>query len=102
MGFLEQLRRIDNFWIGVLLGIALPALLYPVLRPLDPANFSFIQTFDKLTMIKLLPMLLSRCVFPNALLFFIFIWTDFNLAAKGVLYTTVVLTGILIIIQFIF
>jgi hypothetical protein len=100
MGFLEKLRKIDNFWIGLLLGLALPAILYPILRPLDPSNFSFIQTFGAIDIIKLLPMLLSRCIFPNALLFFIFIWSEYDKAAKGVLYITIFLTGALMLIQF--
>lgn len=102
MGFLEKLRRYDYLWIGVILGLALPLALYPILRPFNPSNFGFIQTMDKFTVIKLLPMLLSRCIFPNAFLFFLLIWTDFERAAKGVLYTTIVLTAILFIIQFFF
>ena len=102
MGFLDNLRRFDNFWIGLVLGLVVPLALYPLLRPLNPANFKFIQTAYKLTILKLLPMLLSRCIFPNALLFFIFIWSDFERLAKGVLYSTVGLVACLIIIQIVF
>lgn len=102
MGFLEKLREKDNFWIGLVLGVALPAILYPILRPLDPENFAFISSSYRQSMLKLLPMLLSRCVFPNAVLFFLFIWGKFDLTAKGILYSSIGLVVILILIEFIF
>ncbi|MBN2611074.1 MAG: hypothetical protein JXB00_05920 [Bacteroidales bacterium] len=40
----------------------------------------------------LLPLVLSWCILPNLLLFFIFNWTDWLKAAKGVLASTVVIT----------
>jgi hypothetical protein len=99
MGFLEKLRRMNNFWIGLILGILLPLSLFPLMRPFNPDNFAFIQSAYNITIFKLLPLLLSRCIFPNALLFFILIWSDFERAAKGILYATIGLVGILIIIQ---
>ncbi|HBH49869.1 MAG TPA: hypothetical protein DDX98_14585 [Bacteroidales bacterium] len=102
MGFLDKLKKYDIFWIGLILGIALPLLLYPILRPLDPKNFAFISADYHKAMLKMLPMLLSRCVFPNALLFFLFIWNRFDKIAKGVLYSTVGITAVLIVIQIIF
>ncbi len=102
MGAIDTLRKYDSFWIGLIAGIALPLILYPILRPLDPENFNFITTEYRKTILKMLPMLLSRCVFPNALLFFIFIWSGFEKTAKGVLYSTVGIVGILIILQIVF
>lgn len=101
MGFLEKLRRFDNFWVGLVVGLAMPIALYPIMRPFNPDNFAFIGSVYKLTLIKLLPLLFSRCIFPNALLFFIFIGVNFDRAAKGVLYSTISLVGILVIIQII-
>lgn len=102
MGFIEKLRRKDNFWIGFVLGIALPLALYPIIRPLDPQNFDFIAKEYQISLINLLPMLLSRCIFPNALIFFLFIWGNFNKTAKGILISTMGLVGILVIIQIVF
>lgn len=102
MGFLVKLRKFDIYWVGIILGILLPLILYPILRPLDPENFAFISSIYKEALMKLLPMLLSRCIFPNALLFFIFIWSEFDQIAKGILHSTVFLTAILILIQIIY
>lgn len=101
MEFLEKLRKYDNFWIGIITGIALPLLLYPLIRPLDPENFKFIENYQKIVL-KMLPMLLSRCVFPNALLFFLFLWGNFERTAKGVLYSTVGIVAVLGILHIVF
>ena len=102
MGFLDKLRTIDKFWIGVLTGLVIPIVLYFIIQPLDADNYGFMQEQYKQAVLKMLPMMLSRCVFPNALLFFILIWSDFEQAAKGILYSTVGLAGILIVLWLVF
>ncbi|MBN1117352.1 MAG: hypothetical protein JXA77_09125 [Bacteroidales bacterium] len=102
MGFLDKLRKIDKFWIGIVAGLVIPIVLYLIIQPLKAANYSFMQEEYKQAVLKMLPMLLSRCIFPNALLFFILIWSDFEQAAKGILYSTVGLVGILILIWLVF
>ncbi len=103
MGFLDKLREKDNFWIGLALGIALPLILYPIISPLDAKNFPMIPQSDlRRVMLKMMPYLLSRCVFPNALVFFFAIWGHFNLVAKGILYASIGIVGILIVLQLIF
>jgi hypothetical protein len=102
MAILEKLQKFDKFWIGFLAGLALPLALYPLLKPFDPKNLVFISPDYNITLLKLLPMLLSRCIFPNALLFFLLIWSDLEKAAKGVLYVSIFLVAILGLIQLIF
>lgn len=102
MGFLDKLREKDNFWIGFILGLVLPIAIYPLVRPTNPANFSFMGNTYLHSMLKLFPMLFSRCVFANAVLFFLFIWLNLNRSAKGVLYISIGIVVILIFIEFIF
>ena len=83
MEFLDKLRKYDRFWIGFLLGVLMPLALFPILLPIDPENFAFISASYKKALLKLIPMLLSRCVFPNALIFFLLIWNKFDQTAKG-------------------
>ena len=102
MGFLTNLRRYDKLWIGIVLGLILPAIFFYLTNPLDANKYGAMREEFNKALLKLLPILLSRCIFPNALLFFLLLWSNFENTAKGVLYTTVGLTGILILIQIIF
>lgn len=102
MGFLDKLRQKDNFWIGFAVGILLPIIIFQIVKPLDPDKYVLIKNAYREAMLKLIPMLLSRCIFPNALIFFLLIWGNFNRTAKGILYSSVGLVGALFAIQLIF
>jgi hypothetical protein len=43
--------------------------------------------------------LFSLCVLPNLGLFFLFLWPDFNKAAKGVVTATFLVAIVIVIIQ---
>lgn len=96
----QQLKKIDNLLIGFVIGIVIPIGLFYILKPLHSENFAFIKIYYQQAMMKVIPMLLSRCVIPNALLFFIFIWSGFDRAAKGMLWATTLIAFGLITMHF--
>jgi len=99
MGFIDKLRQYDNLWAGLVIGLVIPVVLYFVIQPLKAGNFDFMIENYRKTVVIMLPMLLSRCVFPNAILFFMFIWGRFDKTARGILYSTAGLTLALIMIR---
>lgn len=101
MGLNLNLQKLNNLVVGILIGLITPTLFFYFLVLPDYSKFKFTgEHFNKM-MVILLPVLLSRCIFPNVLFFFLFLWRDYVKAAKGVLISTVALTAILIIIKFI-
>jgi hypothetical protein len=96
-----MLKKLDNFVLGIITGVLLPVLLYMLFVFPKMHHYSFIEGFYKDIIIQFLPIFLSRCIFPNALLFFFFTWKDKLKIAKGILISTAVLTAILLFISFI-
>jgi hypothetical protein len=96
-----MLRKLDNFILGIVVGVVLPALLYMLFVYPKMSHYSFIEGYYKDILIKFLPIFLSRCIFPNALLFFLFTWKDQLKFAKGILISTAVLTAVLLFISFV-
>ena len=92
-----MLEKLDNFLLGIITGIVLPALIYLIFIHSKIDVYSFIKGFYT----DILPVFLSRCIFPNALLFFFFAWKDKLKFAKGILISTAALTAILLFISFI-
>lgn len=92
--------RFDKFWIGLPLGLLLPlVIVYSVfLYRFD--NYTFEEFIHFLKTMRVFSKLISLCVIPNLGLFFIFIWTNNNLSAKGVLGSTIIWTFVTIIIRF--
>lgn len=86
---------------GLSCGIAAPVLamvlIYMIRFPgLDPAGY-FRSLFDA----GIFSSLLSLCVIPNLMIFFIFIWLNLLYAARGVLMATFFFAFVIIIVKFI-
>lgn len=97
-----MLQKLNTVLAGIIIGIIIPAALYFIFIMPKLNNYSVIgATYFREMVIKFLPLFLSRCIFPNALLFFILIWRNQVNIAKGILISTGVLTAILLFIGFV-
>lgn len=97
-----MLQKLNTVLAGIIIGILLPAGLYFIFIMPKMNPYSIIgTTYFREMVIKFLPLFLSRCIFPNALLFFLLIWRNQNQIAKGILISTAALTAILLFISFI-
>lgn len=82
-----------------------PALILPALTLLgfwivkSDRNFvDFLEHFQKM---KMLSKVVSLAAIPNLLLFFVFIWTNRNFAARGVIFATLLLAFVMLILKFV-
>ena len=95
-----MLRKFDTLLSGLILGVIMPFLLYYFFIMPKMNHYAFIGPLYGQFLLKMLPIFLSRCIFPNALLFFLLLWLNQTNAAKGVLISTAFLTAILLIVNF--
>jgi hypothetical protein len=97
-----MLQKLNTVFAGIIIGIIIPAALYFIFIMPKMSNYSVIgDIYFREMVIKFLPLFLSRCIFPNALLFFLLIWRNQIRIAKGLLISTGVLTAILLFISFV-
>ena len=94
-------QKIDKLYIGVILGIIIPSIFYMIFYYAKIRHLTYFQGSSREFLMIVLPIILTRCIFPNAILFFIFIWRNMFSVAKGLLITTALLTAILVIINFV-
>jgi hypothetical protein len=93
-----MIRKLDNIAAGVIIGIIIPfVFFYFLVFP----KYAFLGKLHHGMFMSMFPLLFSRCVFPNALLFFILLWADMAEAAKGLLIITGLITIILLFINFV-
>jgi hypothetical protein len=83
----------------------IPALVLPVLTMLgfwilksDQGLMEFLRSFQQM---RMLSKVVSLAAIPNLLLFFIFIWTNRNFSARGVIFATLLLAFFMLILKFI-
>ena len=100
MGF-PILKKLNILTVGIIIGVVIPVILFILFVMPKISHLSVMGEYYKIIVVKFLPLFLSRCIFPNALLFFLLIWKNQMQIAKGLLISTAVLTAILLFISFI-
>ena len=92
----KQLKY-DNRMLGFILGIIVPVvtiLLFYIYQ--NPESFK--KFYDTILSVNILSRLVSLCVVPNLLVFFIFIWTNRYKSAHGVIGATFIYAIIVLIL----
>lgn len=87
-------NKFDNIWIGAIIGLCAPlATLYAVY--LVKYNYLTFSDFYHKILIEnnILTPSISLCVISNLIIFFLFIWSNRNVTARGILMTTFVYLG---------
>lgn len=93
-------KSYDSLKLGAILGVGWPVLVMILFYFLKFANYPVDIFFDRLMELKLFSKFVSICVYPNLLLFFIFIWKNRLYSARGVLLATILLGFLVIILKF--
>jgi hypothetical protein len=83
--------KIDKQWIGFVLGIIVPAITFFGIYLFAFPSQSLISFYEMITTKGFFTQLLSLAVIPNVLVFFIFIWTNKLIGARGVLAATIII-----------
>ena len=100
--FVENMKKFDNLWTGVAGGIILPVLVYLVTYFSEVRNVSSTIFSDLKIAANIMPVLISHCILPDLLLFFIFMGAGWDKAAKGVLGSAVALTVLVVALKLLF
>ena len=86
------MKKLDSVGLGIIAGMVLPVLVYMILyftKVMDIRNVLF---SDYSILSTILPLLISHCILPNIILFFICNALDKMLTAKGVVIATLIMT----------
>ena len=89
--------KYDNRLLGLSLGIIVPIVTF-IIFYLCRNPVSFKLFYDQVLTINIISRLVSLCVIPNLLVFFIFIWTNRYKSAHGVIGATFVFAIVVLIL----
>lgn len=93
-------KRFDTLWHGLIPGLLLPVLTL-VLSWRLKSDLGFMEFLEYFQQMKMLSKVVSLSAIPNLLLFFIFIWTNRNFSARGVIFSTLLLAFSMVILKFV-
>jgi hypothetical protein len=97
-----KFKKYDTLATGIIGGIVLPVAVYFIMYYAKIHDIKLTLFSHHLLIGNIIPIIISHCVLPNLLLFFIFNGINWLQAAKGVLGTTIVLTLLIFAIKLIF
>lgn len=96
---MNKSHRLNNIRLGVFLGLVAPSIVYIVIYIAGFQTLTFVDFFYLLNEKGVFTKILSLCALANLLVFFIFIWTQRLLSARGVLIATFIFTIIVLMLR---
>lgn len=91
--------KYNNIKLGILLGLLAPSIVYFLIYLFGFNAISFVDFFQLLNEKGVFTKILSLCGLANLLVFFIFIWTNRLMSARGVLIATFIFTIIVLLLR---
>jgi hypothetical protein len=88
--------RFDSIWIGLIVGIFVPALAFVMFYFSSFTKVSLHYFIEYSAQLQALPKIISLCVVPNLGVFFLFMWRNHYYSARGVIMATVIMALIVL------
>jgi hypothetical protein len=83
--------KFNHILVGLIPGLILPLIVFYLIYLLKYGNRMPIRDYMLIMFSKgVLTQLLSLCVIPNLLLFFIFMWINYLYSARGVVFSVLI------------
>ena len=95
----KKMAKADQLWVGIVAAIVIPIVTLTITYFYTFTNYTVDEFFRFLITFRVMTKLFSLCVLPNLGLFFLFLWPEFNKAAKGVVTSTFLVAIVIVIIQ---
>ncbi len=89
---MSKFSKFDSLLVGIITGLLVPLISFFIFYQVQLEPYARNEyLLEAIFKTAILGKILSLCIFPNLVPFFIFIWMNFMRAARGVLSITVFL-----------
>lgn len=99
----NMIKKFNKPWFGLVLGLVLPVisfLIYFMFNISSNVDLSFKVFIDTLMREEAITAVLSICMLPNLILFFLLKKLDYWYAIKGVIVSVVIYTLLVVVLKF--
>jgi hypothetical protein len=93
------MNKKDRMGIGVLSGLFSPLIAFSIYAKIKFPEVPLSTIVQHVKELGILTTMISLCVFINLLIFFIFIWSDADRSARGVLAATFLYAFVVLILK---
>ncbi|MFC2097597.1 hypothetical protein ACFLSI_04610 [Bacteroidota bacterium] len=96
----KQKTRTNSLLTGLISGLFLPIFSLSIFWLVKYSDLKLGEFLNFFFDLKILTHLISLCALPNLLIFFIFMWRNLLLSARGVIMATFFIVAIVLIVRF--
>ena len=89
-----------DVFLGLLLGLAFPLACFAAYAKYRFPDVPLTEILGHIRKLDIIATMLSLAVFPNLLLFFIFIWRNADKVSRGILGATLLYAFVVVILKF--
>ena len=102
MGFKFNMGKIklNTLWFGTVSGVLIPVVFFFLIYLVRGSHLELSTFLREFYAIKALPKLISLCLLPDLIIFFIFIRLDYLKAAKGVILSLFIYAVVILALKF--
>ena len=97
---MNKLSRYNNMRLGLAIGLVVPLITVFIFYKVKFSHQDIGEFLSTMASKELLSSILSLCVIPNLLAFFISIWTNMLSLARGVLMATFVFALVVVAVKY--
>lgn len=94
-------KAFNKMIYGIVAGIIVPLLMLSLIVFFRRGGTPFLEYLSSLHSVNILSKLISICLLPNLLVFFGFLWTHNDKAARGVIFSLFFFAGFFIVLKII-
>jgi hypothetical protein len=94
------MSRFNSLKLGFVLGLICPVIALTGFYFTRYSSVPIQEFISYALSMNVLSKLLSLCLLPNLLVFFVFIWQDFLFSARGVLIATFVVGFLIVVVKY--
>jgi uncharacterized BrkB/YihY/UPF0761 family membrane protein len=89
----------DNVFTGLVFGFIAPLIVFIIYTKIKQPDDAFTDVVREFIRLKIFTVVLSFAAFVNLAVFFLFIWTNKEKSARGVLTATLIYAFVIIILK---
>ena len=97
---MNKLSRYNDVRLGLATGLIVPVITVLIFYQVKFGHLDIGEFLSNMITKKVLSSILSLCVIPNLLVFFVFIWTNMLYLARGVLMATFVFAVVVVAVKY--
>lgn len=93
--------KLNSLKLGFIIGMIIPFIAILFFQFANFSHYGFFGFYARLHELQIFSSLISLCVIPNLLVFFLFVWKSYYITCKGIIFATIIYAITMMLFKFV-